>query len=189
MRVSRLDAITRARTAEEVPLATAVGLLARQRLTGEAPPPAARPGLELVAPWIEEKAGAELDALGLTIDDQAAFATLSRRLLEDLELAAEEPSNEEPDEGGDEVRAKRKDRTTRTMPKPKAPMAAATWRCARTNPREEGDDESADSEADDGEGDATSCRGRSQTRRVPTRFAATGPRSRSTDYQALHQPL
>ena len=34
----RIDAITRARTAEEVPLATAVGLLARQRLTGEAPP-------------------------------------------------------------------------------------------------------------------------------------------------------
>src|SRR6187399_776314 len=52
----RLDAITRARTAEEVPLATAVGLLARQRLTGEEPPHAARAGLKLVATWIEEKA-------------------------------------------------------------------------------------------------------------------------------------
>jgi cobaltochelatase CobT len=40
-----------------------VGLLARQRLSGEEPPRAARPGLELIAPWIEEKAGAELDAL------------------------------------------------------------------------------------------------------------------------------
>jgi len=99
----RTDAITRARTAEEVPLATAVGLLARQRLTGEAPPPAARPGLELIAPWIEEKGAAELDALALTIDDQAAFATLSRRLLEDLELAdAEDRSEQEPEEGGDE---------------------------------------------------------------------------------------
>src|SRR5512139_1320530 len=98
----RMDAITRARTAEEVPLATAVGLLARQRLTGEEPPQAARAGLKLVAPWIEEKAGAELDALALTIDDQASFATLSRRLLEDLDLAADEPSDQEPDEGGDE---------------------------------------------------------------------------------------
>ncbi|HEY0628076.1 MAG TPA: cobaltochelatase subunit CobT, partial [Sphingomicrobium sp.] len=89
----RLDAITRARTAEEVPLATAVGLLARQRMTGQAAPAAARAGLELVAPWIEEKAGAELDALALTIDDQAAFATLSRRLLEDLELDAGEPAD------------------------------------------------------------------------------------------------
>ena len=50
----RIDAITRARTLEEVPLATAIGLLARQRLTGEAPPAAAQRGLELVAPWIEE---------------------------------------------------------------------------------------------------------------------------------------
>ena len=37
----RGDAIVRARTAEEVPLATAVGLIARQRLTGDAPPAAA----------------------------------------------------------------------------------------------------------------------------------------------------
>ena len=60
------DAIVRARSAEEVPLATAVGLIARQRLTGEVPPRAADAGLKLVAPWIEDKAAAELDALGLT---------------------------------------------------------------------------------------------------------------------------
>ena len=99
----RGDAIVRARSAEEVPLATAVGLIARERLTGEAPPKAALSGLKLVAPWIEEKAAAELDALALTLDDQAAFAKLSRRLLEDLDLAAaEEPIDEEADEGGDE---------------------------------------------------------------------------------------
>jgi cobaltochelatase CobT len=99
----RSDAIGRARTAEEVPLATAVGLLARQRLTGAEPPAAARAGLELVADWIEEKAGAELDALALTIDDQLAYANLSRRLLEDLDLeSAPEPANDEPDEGGDD---------------------------------------------------------------------------------------
>jgi cobaltochelatase CobT len=100
----RSDAIVRARDAEEVPLSTAVGLIARERLSGEAPPAAAAAGLQLVAPWIEEKAAAELDALAMTLDDQAAFAKLSRRLLEDLDLApAEEPSEEEPDEGGDEA--------------------------------------------------------------------------------------
>ena len=99
----RGDAITRARTAEEVPLATAVGLIARERLTGAGVPPAALAGLQLVRPWIEEKAGAELDALALTIDDQGAFATLARRLLEDLDLAdAEEPADETPDDGGDD---------------------------------------------------------------------------------------
>jgi len=100
----RGDAIVRARTAEEVPLATAVGLIARERLAGEAPPRAAEAGLKLIAPWIEDKGSAELDALALTLDDQAAFAKLSRRLLEDLELAAaEEPSDEEPEDAGDDA--------------------------------------------------------------------------------------
>src|SRR6476659_6708207 len=100
----RGDAIVRARSAEEVPLSTAVALIARERLTGEAPPRAAAEGLRLVAPWIEEKAAAELDALALTLDDQAAFAKLSRRLLEDLELAAaEDPLQNEPPEMGDDA--------------------------------------------------------------------------------------
>jgi cobaltochelatase CobT len=100
----RSDAIVRARTAEEVPLATAVGLLARERLTGEAPPKAALAGLKLITPWIEDKAGAELDALALTLDDQSAFARLSRRLLEDLDLAAaEDLTEDQPDAGGDEA--------------------------------------------------------------------------------------
>ncbi|MCY7398531.1 MAG: cobaltochelatase subunit CobT [Sphingomonas bacterium] len=97
------DAIGRARTTEEVPLATAVGLIARQRLTGAAPPAAAAAGLTLVRAWIEEKAGAELDALALTIDDQRAFAEMSRRLLEDLELeAAADPAEQEPDDSGED---------------------------------------------------------------------------------------
>jgi cobaltochelatase CobT len=100
----RGDAIVRARTAEEVPLSTAVGLLARERLTGEAPPKAALAGLKLITPWIEEKAGAELDALAMTLDDQGAFAKLSRQLLEDLDLAtAEDMGEEQPEEGGDEA--------------------------------------------------------------------------------------
>jgi cobaltochelatase CobT len=99
----RSDAITRARTAEEVPLATAIGLLARERLTGAPPPQAAERGLALVREWVEEKAGADLDALALALDDQAAFAALARKLLEDLELAsADDRPEEEPDEGGDD---------------------------------------------------------------------------------------
>jgi cobaltochelatase CobT len=100
----RGDAIVRARTAEEVPLSTAVGLIARERLTAEVPPRAALPGLKLVAPWIEEKAGAELDALALALDDQSAFAKLARRLLDDLDLAsAEDPADDEANEAGDDA--------------------------------------------------------------------------------------
>jgi len=99
----RGDAILRARSADEVPLATAIGLLARERLTGDAPPPSAKSGLELIAPWIEEKAGIELDALALTIDDQAAFSKVAKRLLEGLELAvAADDALEPPEAGGDD---------------------------------------------------------------------------------------
>jgi len=68
------------------------------------------PVLELLAKakrpliWIgggTREAGAELDALALTIDDQAAFATLSRRLLEDLDLAVGEEDIEQANEDGD----------------------------------------------------------------------------------------
>jgi cobaltochelatase CobT len=96
----RTDPITRARSRAEVPLDTALGLLVRERLTGEAPPDAARAGLDFVAEWIEEKAGADLDALGLVLDDQAAFAQLATKLLQDLELVEGDPeADRDPDEG------------------------------------------------------------------------------------------
>jgi cobaltochelatase CobT len=99
----RTDPLTRARSREEVPLASAIGLIARQRLTGEAPPGEARGGLAMVADWIEEKAGADLDALGLALDDQAAYAALVGKLLRDLELVEGDPEAPmEPEQGEDE---------------------------------------------------------------------------------------
>ncbi|HEX8448497.1 MAG TPA: cobaltochelatase subunit CobT, partial [Allosphingosinicella sp.] len=96
----RTDPITRARNRAEVPLGTAIGLKVRERLTGEAPPTAARGGIDLVSDWIEEKAGADLDALGLVLDDQAAFAALATKLLRDLELIeGEADADMEPDSG------------------------------------------------------------------------------------------
>jgi len=152
----RLDSITRARTAEEVPLATAVGLLARERLSGEAPPQAARAGLKLIAPWIEEKAAAELDALALTIDDQAAFATLSRRLLEDLELPIDE-SDQQPEEGGEEDRGEDEGPDEADDADTEGGDAGGEMEMrSEETERDEGKDESADSEADVDEGEATS---------------------------------
>jgi cobaltochelatase CobT len=152
----RLDAITRARTAEEVPLATAIGLLARQRLTGAEPPQPARPGLDLVAPWIEERAGAELDALALTIDDQAAFATLSRRLLEDLDLAADEPSEQQPEEGGDEDEGDDAGPDEADDADREGESGGDMEMRSEEAEQDEGEDESADSETDVDEGEATS---------------------------------
>jgi len=99
----RSDPIARAKARDEVPLSTAVSLLLRERLTGEAPPASTHAGLELVRDWIEEKGGADMDALGLVLDDQAAFASLATKLLEDLALIEGEMApDDEPDDGDDE---------------------------------------------------------------------------------------
>ncbi|MEG3144290.1 cobaltochelatase subunit CobT [Sphingomonas sp. RT2P30] len=98
----RADPITRARNRDEVPLSTALGLMVRERLTGQESPALAAPGLALVRDWIEDNAGGDLDALGLAIDDQRTFAGLVNRLLEDLELIEGDLLPDESDEGGAE---------------------------------------------------------------------------------------
>jgi cobaltochelatase CobT len=98
----RADPITRARSKDEVPLSTALGLMVRERLTGQGAPAVTAPGMALVREWIEEKAGGDLDALALAIDDQQAFATLTTRLLEDLDLIEGDMVPEDSDEGGND---------------------------------------------------------------------------------------
>ncbi|MGQ0661408.1 cobaltochelatase subunit CobT [Sphingosinicella sp.] len=123
----RTDPLTRARSREEVPLASAIGLIARQRLTGETPPKEARAGLDMIEDWIEEKAGTDLDALGLALDDQAAYAALVGKLLRDLELVEGEPE---------------------------APMEPETGEDEGGDDASEGDDEDQGSEDESGRGDA-----------------------------------
>ena len=97
----RSDPIARAQAADEVPLPTAVGLLVRERLTGDAAPPAAQAGLDMVRGWIEEKAGEDLDALSNALDDQGRFAQLAQKLLRDLELTAN-PDEIDPTDPNDQ---------------------------------------------------------------------------------------
>ncbi|WP_448501786.1 cobaltochelatase subunit CobT [Sphingomonas sp.] len=99
----RSDPIARARTRDEVPLSTAVQLMVRERLTGRAAPKTAAGGLALVSDWIEEKAGSDLDALALAIDDQDAFARLVTAILEDLDLIEGDMApDDSEDEGSDD---------------------------------------------------------------------------------------
>jgi cobaltochelatase CobT len=96
----RADPITRARNRDEVPLSTALGLMVRERLTGQESPAIAAPGLALVREWIESKT--DLDALAYALDDQKAFQGLARKMLQELELVESDQVPEESDEGGSE---------------------------------------------------------------------------------------
>ena len=100
------DPITRAASIDEVPMQGALALLLREHLTGQAIPEAARPAVEMMRGWIEEKAGADFEALAQSLGDQKAFQSLSLDMLQHLELTriqpAEPPPNEADEPSGDE---------------------------------------------------------------------------------------
>jgi cobaltochelatase CobT len=97
------DPIRRARNADEVPLSTALALKVRERLTGQAIPRDVAPGMAMIDQWIEDKAGSDLDALGLAIDDQRAFQRLAQAMLEHLQLVeADTPTETDEDQSEDD---------------------------------------------------------------------------------------
>ncbi|WP_137391832.1 cobaltochelatase subunit CobT [Rhodoligotrophos defluvii] len=84
------------RDRKEAPLEEAVGLMVRERLTGAQPPDNARMLVDLWRPWIEEKAGRQLDSLTQHITDQTAFARMTRDIIASLDMADE--LGEDPDQ-------------------------------------------------------------------------------------------
>lgn len=97
------DPISRAQSADDVPLQSALSLLLREKLTGRPIPARAQAGVEMVRNFIEERAGPDFEALALSLDDQTAFQSLALDMLRHLELTKEEGSEGgEDDEGEDE---------------------------------------------------------------------------------------
>ncbi len=88
------------------PIADIVSLLVRERLTGVAPPLQAQPLVDLFRADIEAKAGADIDKLMATLDNQKAFARLARTILRDLSMGddlsdAPDQADDQEDEGDD----------------------------------------------------------------------------------------
>jgi cobaltochelatase CobT len=76
----------RVNEAERVPVAEAVALLVRERLTGQRAPDGAGTLLDLVRADLETKAGRKLDALAEVADDQTAFADRLKAVLRALDM-------------------------------------------------------------------------------------------------------
>ena len=93
--------LSRARVKADVPIADALGLMVREKLTGEAPPDSMRYAVDLWRPFIEENAGKDLEKLGNTLRDQAAFAKLTRTILRDLKLSDEFDADEASEDSGE----------------------------------------------------------------------------------------
>jgi cobaltochelatase CobT len=95
------DPITRAASADDVPIQAALALLLREHLTGQPVPAAAKPGVDMLRGWIEERAGDDFAALASSIEDQKAFQQLSLDMLQHLELTRVEPQDSEADDSED----------------------------------------------------------------------------------------
>ena len=94
----------KARDRNEAPLAEAVGLMVRERLTGRPIPDAGKAVVEAWREHVEAKAGPDLENLYDVIRDQAAFARKTRRILTDLGMGDElgdDPDGADDDETGE----------------------------------------------------------------------------------------
>ncbi len=78
----------RAKNQNQVPLAEALRVFARERLCGARPPPAAQAMLDLWRPYLDAQVAPRLDDLRLHLHDEQAFAQGLTQLIETLALEA-----------------------------------------------------------------------------------------------------
>jgi cobaltochelatase CobT len=91
----------------DAPIEEALALMVRERLTGLAPPPAARKLVELWRPLIEDRAGKKLDQLEDLVEDQRHFGDAVHDLLDALEMGEDRNSDsDDEDEDGEEDKRK-----------------------------------------------------------------------------------
>jgi cobaltochelatase CobT len=104
----------------DAPIEDAVAMMVRERLTGLAPPPAAKRLVDLWRPWVEDRAGRNLDRLGRLLEDQRRFGDAIRDLLDNLDMGEERTHDSEegeddrdqeanPDDAGEQGEAKESD--------------------------------------------------------------------------------
>jgi cobaltochelatase CobT len=143
------------------PMADIVALLARERLTGAPPPPAAKALVDSFREQIEAKAGTDLDRLARALDDQKAFGRIARAVVRDLDFADElsdasdQEANEDDDSDGEPEASgegEGEDQGVEAQSTDESDRSGAEDELAEAD-ASESEDEDADSDADVTEGD------------------------------------
>jgi len=167
----------------DAPIEEAVAMMVRERLTGQAPPPAARKLVDLWRPFIEDRAGRGLDQLGRLLEDQRKFGDAIHDLLESLDMGEERSSSDEEEDGEEGDQDRRKDETgekgeaadSEDMEKMSAEDAEASADAAETT------DEAVDAPAADMADDSEM--GESETAAEPWRPRNRPNEPRGPDYR------
>ena len=93
----------------DAPIEEAVALMVRERLTGQAPPPAAKKIVDLWRPLIEDRAGRDLDRLERLIENQARFGDAIHDLLDALDMGEDRSTESDEEEGEEGEQDRRKE--------------------------------------------------------------------------------
>jgi len=135
---------------DETQLGAAVGLLLREKLSGEALPADAAPMMAAWRGWLEERIGLQLGDLGDRVADQDAFSRAVIEVIRALDLIDED---EEPEDGRDEDDEEQENQ----QDQPQSADGQAQADGALSSDDSAGDDENASADADEqmmaGDGD------------------------------------
>ncbi|HEU4475904.1 MAG TPA: cobaltochelatase subunit CobT [Methyloceanibacter sp.] len=151
----------------EAPLADALALLVREKLTGQAPPAKARPVVNLWRQWIEGRARNVIERMPEMLLDQDAFGRLARELLAALNLADQlDQREEEKSQNESEAESDSTDGEDDSEGQPRAELSADA-RADQDMMSEQALDEQEDGDTDrlDNETDAADLPRRSDPRR------------------------
>jgi cobaltochelatase CobT len=88
----------------DAPIEDALAMMVRERLTGQAPPPAAKRLVDIWRPVIEDRAGRGLDRLERLLEDQRRFGDAVHDLLDALDMGDDRArdAEDEDEESGEE---------------------------------------------------------------------------------------
>jgi cobaltochelatase CobT len=95
----------------DAPLADALAMMVRERLTGLSPPAAARKMVDLWRPVLEDKIGPRLDLLKAVTEDQSRFGDVIHDVLQALDLSDDKNADQQEDDDQDDNREGEKDQS------------------------------------------------------------------------------
>lgn len=138
---------------DEAPLAEAVALLVREKLTGRPIPKEARQLVDVWREWIEEKAGKNLKALQNKLNDQNAFARAIRDMLTAMSMAEaleEEPLADDSENRQEETESDKQEKEDTAEEQKGSDTTDGDASDETGNDSEDGEIEAADSAEEDG---------------------------------------
>jgi len=139
---------------EQAPLAEALRLIAREAMTGAAPPASAQRMVELWRPWVEQKLKHDLHELADVMADQDAYARAVRKLLADLDMeVGQEPDTSEEDEQEEKSSEENESQPNEGQTRGQEDVSTEADSLTSQQTQESDDGEGAEDGGEEGEGD------------------------------------